>query len=638
MPLPPKRALAEAQQRLAQGDLRRAEPLFRQVLKTHPHSGGALGGLGVIAARTGHLDAALRLFTQARQADPQEPDHGVNLGSALWQLNRRTEAVEVFAATAKAAPAARRPRQALASALLETGHLKAARDEAETLLALDRGAADAHALLGRILLRGGHPKGAIDALREAVRLAPKHPAFLNDLALALSSMGHRTAAVETLRKALDLAGDGPGGLETALNLAGALIADQQAEEAEAVLRLLREAHPTHVGLSLTLGDALQRQGRFEDSRALFQAALDQEPGNIVALRGLAKSGRVSAGDPLIDRLRASIDDTATPPDMRIEALYALGKALDDAGRPGEAFQALTQANALQAQARPFNPDLLDDLVEQSRAVFSPALFQDLASFGDPSEQPVFIVGMPRSGTSLVEQIIASHPAAAGAGELGDFGEAQRHLAARLASEAPYPGCLRDMKNGAVLGEIAERYRAQLEDVARRAGKPDARRVTDKMPDNALRLGLIALTFPRAKVIVCRRDPMDTGLSIFQQNFAGGVPYASDLSAIGRVMIAHDRMMAHWRSVLPLALMEVEYETLVSDLEPQSRRLLDFLGLDWDPAVLRFHETDRPVYTASKWQVRQPIFTNSVGRWRRYEADLEPLAMILKNANLLDHPL
>ncbi|MBB4266982.1 tetratricopeptide repeat-containing sulfotransferase family protein [Roseospira visakhapatnamensis] len=631
-PISPRRAVAEGHQRLARGDLPGAERLFRQALASAPRNGPALGGLGIVAARAGHGEAAARLFDQARQADPKEPDHGVNLGSALWSLNRRPEALEVFGATARAAPRHRRARQSLASALLEMGHLDAARAEAEALLALDRTAAAAHALLGRVHLRGGRPDAAVAALREATRQAPDHPAHWNDLALALSAGGDRPGAVEALRQALALAGKGPRAVEMALNLAGTLIADQRAEEAEALLAPLLETHPDHQGLRLTLGDAMQRQGRFAESRALFQAVLDHDPANVIALRGVAKAGRVAPGDPVIERLRAASADAKAPEGARVEALYALGKALDDTGDTSGAFAAWAEANAVQAAARPFDAAALDDLVEQSRDVFTADLFEGMTALGDPSTRPVFIVGMPRSGTSLVEQMLASHPAAAGAGELGHLAEFQRHLPRHLGAAVDYPACLYGLKGDVARG-FAGHYLARLDEAARRVGKPEAARVSDKLPDNAMRLGLIALLFPRARVVVCRRDPLDTGLSLFQQNFAGGIPYATGLETIGRAMIAHDRLMAHWRDVLPLPMLAVDYETLVTDLEGEGRRLIAFLGLDWDPAVLRFHETDRPVYTASKWQVRQPVFTRSVGRWRRYDAPLTPLRTVLETAGL-----
>jgi len=619
---------------LAKGDQRGAEALFRQVLAANPRDAAALGGLGVIAARTGHLEPAVRLFAQAREQAPSDPDHGINLGSALWGLKRRAEALAAFEAAVAAAPGNRRALYALASALVDAGRADEGRAQAEALVAQDPKSADAHALLGRAWLRSGRPDQAIACLREATRLAPTQSAHWNDLGLALSATGEEDAALDALRRAVDLAADGPRTIETTLNLAGALIACQRADEAEALLRPLYKAHPDHPALPLTLGDAIQRQGRFDESRALFQAALDRDPDSVIALRGLTKSGRIKAGDPVIDRLRAAGANPKVPDGARVEALYALGKALDDSGDADSAFTALSEAKALQSRAHPYDPQTMDDLVARSEAVFTPDLFTTMAPLGTADERPVFIVGMPRSGTSLVEQMLASHPRAAGAGELAHFKIFQGRLPDLLGREEPFPLCIPGL-TAQVMRPFADRFLGDLTEAANKVGKADALRVSDKMPDNALRLGLIALAFPKARVIVCRRDPMDTGLSIYQQNFSGGVPYANDLTAIGRAMIAHDRIMAHWRTVLPLPMLEVDYETLVNDLEGQGRRLMAFLDLDWDPAVLRFHETERPVYTASKWQVRQPVFASSVGRWLPYADHLAPLRTILEEAGLSD---
>jgi tetratricopeptide (TPR) repeat protein len=604
--------------------MRAAEALFRQALAQNGREPAALAGLGLVAVRAGHMEPAARLFLQAAEAEPSQPDHGLNAGTALWRLGRRDRAIAVFAETARQNPRAVRVRVAHGTALMEAGVPDAAEAEARAALALDGRDAAALALLGRVLARAGRPDDAIDPLRKALARAKGDPGIANDLAMALSVIDRRAEAADILREAAIRAGDGPGAVEIGVNRAGVLLGDQRADEAEAVLRDLLARAPDHVGVRLTLGDALQRQGRFDEARAAFSSALERAPGNVVALRGLVKSGRVAPGDPALDALRAAAGpDGGLPRGPRIEALFALGKALDDAGGdPAETFAALAEANALQREGRPDDIGPRAALVERSLDVFTPELFDSLASLGHDSERPVFIVGMPRSGTSLVEQMIASHPACVGAGELGILPEIERDL-------SDPAGLTRETAQAA-----AGRVLAVLDEAARRAGRPDALRVSDKLPDNAMRLGLIALLFPKARVIVCRRDPMDTGLSLFQQNFAEGIPYANGLESIGAAMIQHDRLMAHWRAVLPAWMLTVDYETLVRDLEGEGRRIVEFLGLPWDDAVLRFHETERAVYTASKWQVRQPVFTGSVGRWRRYADQMEPLRAILDDAGLL----
>ena len=235
---------------------------------------------------------------------------------------------------------------------------------------------------------------------------------------------------------------------------------------------------------------------------------------------------------------------------------------------------------------------------------------------------MFIVGMPRSGTSLVEQIIASHPRAFGAGELNDIGRMARELPVLVNTARPYPEAL-DRLTPDIVDTLAGRYLGALS-----ARAPDAARVTDKMPFNMLWLGLIAKLFPNARVIHCRREAMDNCLSCYFQLFNQGLRFSYDLAHLGRVYRQHERLMAHWQACLPLSMLTVDYETLVADPENQTRRLIAFTGLEWDAGCLDFHRTERDVRTASVWQVRQPVYQSSVARWRAYEPWLGSLQAAL----------
>ena len=239
-----------------------------------------------------------------------------------------------------------------------------------------------------------------------------------------------------------------------------------------------------------------------------------------------------------------------------------------------------------------------------------------------SEVPVFIVGMPRSGTSLIEQILASHPQAAGAGELPEvprFADAMRGV---LGAEIGYPQCAAELDAGSI-ESFAQSYLQRL-----RETDSNAVRVSDKMPANCWHLGLIAVALPNARVIHCQRDPMDTALSIFFRRFTRGHPYAYALADIAAELRGYESMMAHWREQLPLRMLELSYEDLVDNLESGTRALLDFLDLPFDERCLRFHDTERLVHTASAWQVRQPLYSSAVGRWRHYAEQLEPLRRAL----------
>jgi hypothetical protein len=239
--------------------------------------------------------------------------------------------------------------------------------------------------------------------------------------------------------------------------------------------------------------------------------------------------------------------------------------------------------------------------------------------GDPSTVPAFIVGMPRSGTTLVEQTLASHQAIFGAGERSELSQAIERLNGERFGAGPFPEAVWTM-TGEKFRKMGAEYVAALHPLA-----PNAARITDKMPGNFLYLGLIRLILPNARIIHVRRDPVDTCLSCFSKLFKGEQAFSYDLAELGRYHRSYQRLMAHWRSVLPEdAMLEVEYEALVRDFDTQARRIVAHCGLQWDPACLEFYKTSRPVHTASMVQVRQPIYHSSVGRWRPDPALLQPL--------------
>jgi hypothetical protein len=261
---------------------------------------------------------------------------------------------------------------------------------------------------------------------------------------------------------------------------------------------------------------------------------------------------------------------------------------------------------------------------RSRAVFTPELIGRLHGLGDPSPQPVFIVGMPRSGTTLVEQILASHPMVHGAGELKTMNDVVLTVRGPDGNTIPYPEFVPSL-DPAALKAIGARYVALLRELA-----PQGERVTDKMPSNYYFVGLIHLALPNARIIHTMRDPVDTCISCFSKLFTAEQNHTYDLGELGRYYRRYERLMAHWRRVLPAGrMLDVRYEDVVADLESQARRIIDYCGLPWDDRCLSFHQTDRPVRTASATQVRQPIYSSAVGRWKVYEKFLGPLLDELK---------
>ena len=314
--------------------------------------------------------------------------------------------------------------------------------------------------------------------------------------------------------------------------------------------------------------------------------------------------------------RAARDLDAMTADQQINLHFALAKAYADLRRHELAFRHLLAGNALKRRQTEYDEAVTLGKLARSRAVFTPELVGGLRGFGDPSRRPVFIVGMPRSGTTLVEQVLASHSQVFGAGELEHFSRAAASVCEPSGATVPYPEMLATI-TGERLRVLGTRYLASASAVAPRAAA--AERITDKMTANFRLVGLIHLALPGARIIHVRRDPADTCFSCFSKLFAGEQAFTYDLGELGRYYRAYEALMAHWRAILPPdAMLEVQYEELIADFEPQARRLLAHCGLEWEDACLAFHKTQRPVRTASATQVRQPIYRSSVGRWRPYE--------------------
>jgi hypothetical protein len=324
------------------------------------------------------------------------------------------------------------------------------------------------------------------------------------------------------------------------------------------------------------------------------------------------------------RARAIVSDRERPPQDRANVGFGLGKVLDARGEVDAAFDAWQVANAARrAQIGPYDHARQTARIDRTVGAFSQGRMADLSALGSSDERPLFVLGMPRSGTSLVEQIIAAHPDATGYGELADISRIARGMPQRAGSIQRWPEVVSSI-GGSELKSAADDYVAALQ----RRDAAGTCRWIDKAPLNFYHVGLIALMFPNARIVWCRRDPRDICLSIYGENFALEQRWATDLTDLGRFFREHMRLMRHWRSVLPGRMYECVYEDLVADPEGQARALIEAVGLPWDDACLRFHEQTRPVLTPSRWQVREPVYAKSVRRWERYAHRLQPLITAL----------
>jgi hypothetical protein len=313
------------------------------------------------------------------------------------------------------------------------------------------------------------------------------------------------------------------------------------------------------------------------------------------------------------------DSAALSVDDRIELHFALAKAYEDVGRPAEAFSQLLDGNALKRRQIAYNEANALGMFDRVRAAFTPELFRTWQNVGHPSPAPVFVIGMARSGTTLVEQILASHQHVFGGGELKHFEEAAQAILRKFGDTPTFPEAVSDMTDDD-FSALGAHYLARIERL-----DPNALRITDKMPSNFVFAGLIHLALPNATIIHTIRDPVDTCLSCFSKLFMEGQDHTYDLAELGRYYRQYQALMAHWHTVLPPGrVLDVRYEDIVADLEGQARRLIAHCGLNWDPRCLDFHQTERPVLTASAAEVRQPIYNSSVGRWRVHEEALGAL--------------
>jgi tetratricopeptide (TPR) repeat protein len=483
--------------------------------------------------------------------------------------------------------------------------------------------AELHFRLGLVFASLERADEAADCFREAVRLRPDSPEAWNNLGNVLLLQTQTEQAIRCYREAVRLR---PDYGEACLNLGRALRENDQLSEGLVWYREAVRLRPEHAKARNNLAAALLEVGELAEAELHLRASLKHRPASPHVLCALAANGLYGASDPTMDQLRVWLADAHLPL-MDASQLHAtLAILLDRAGQWDESFRHCEQANRLRRELTleaggAFDAAEHSRLVDTLLAVFTPAYFERARGWGSADDRPVFLVGMPRSGSSLVEQILSHHPDVAGVGELRDMPRMAMTLQEQTGTTDPYPECVAGL-DAALARTLAERYLARVHGLV-----GDARRITDKLLENFMHLGLIATLLPRARVIHCRRDPLDTCVSCFFQVFQG-MNFTSALGDLARYYKDYERLMAHWRQVLPLPVLDVVYEELVGDPAGVSRRMIGFCGLPWDERCLRFHENPRAVRTVSKLQVRRPIYSSSVGRWRRYSAHLSPLRQAL----------
>lgn len=468
-------------------------------------------------------------------------------------------------------------------------------------------------LLAAIAMRSGHDAPAEQLLRRALALAPGFVPARQDLARLLYRLDRYADALAEFDRLIAI---DPRHLGARNLKASILDRTGRHEAAIALYRELLAEDPGRARVWMTLGHVFKTLGRVDDAVAAYRQSIAAAPGLGESWWGLAnlKSHRFAAADAAT--IEALLASTALSPDDRLHLGFALGKAREDMGDAAAAFAAYAEANRLRRAAVPHDPAILPDLIRRSAATFTPQLVARHADAGDPTADPIFVVGLPRSGSTLVEQILASHPAVEATMELPDL----PRLAGAIRT---YPESLATL-SAADLRALGARYLATTR-IQRKTDRPF---FIDKLPANFMFVGLIRLILPNARIVDVRRHPLGCGVSLFRQHFATGHAFAYDLADIGRHYADYARLMALWDARFPGAVHRLVYEDLVADMEGAVRGLLDALGLPFDPACLRFHETARAVRTPSAEQVRRPLNTDGLDQWRRYAPWLGPLEAAL----------
>lgn len=596
----------------AQGKLDQAIKSYRQALALKPDFAEGHDNLGIALQAQGQLDEAITSYRKALSLKPGLAGAHYNLGNALQELGRLDQAIASYRQALLLKPDFAVAHGNMGNALRSQGKLDEAIACYRQALALKTDSAEVHCNLGNALRDQGRLDDAFACYQHALALTPDSAEVHCNLGNALRDRGLRDGAVASYRNALSLKPDMP---EVHCNL-GQLLGEQgEVDEAFVSYRQALALKPVFAEAHAGLASIHMDMGQFEAAQAALDKALKFEPEHPYAWAILAMLRKMTPEDEgwLNTALRLLAKPTLLKKDM-VWMRFSLGKYYNDTKQYDLAFPAYRQANTLQRQLEgKFDRTSFSSRVNTIIAAYPAEFLTRHRAEASPSRRPVLVLGMPRSGTSLVEQIIASHPQAFGAGELFFWGAQAASMQAA------------ENLNALPVAPIAAAYEQLLQQHS-----AEAIRIVDKMPSNFLHLGLAHAVFPQASIIHMQRNPVDTCLSIYFQHFNSTHAYATDMEDIVFYYREYFRLMRHWRAALPAdRFLEVPYEALTEHQAEWSQRIIEFIGLDWDERCLDFHKTERKVGTASNWQVRQKIYHASKERWRHYEAHLEPLLGLLE---------
>lgn len=640
---------------LLRGDLQRGQELLDEAVKTVEADYVAYSRHGSLRLLAGDFAGGEESIREALARSPDHPLILSNLAGALMRQDKVVKALEAYEAALRLQPGLPTAEKGKVAALMMLDRVDELLDEVDSQLEAEPGAASLLLRKIQILIVAERFDEARDVLREIIDLYPdeldyrlqlaglhmreeqhqmalkvlqttddrfpEQPQVLNLLARTYNNLKQHEKAMDIVDRLLELQPD----MSVALLTRAIIYSDQEEYSvAESDLRKVIETHPGIAEAWSLLGHNLLWTGRLDEAVECLERAAQINPGALAAL----VEARAIPEDPAVMNVMSKFaSHKLIASEARASMNFALIKVFEKKKDYEKAFDHARTANQLTRKLIKYNYKRHCSLTEKIIQVFNPDLFNRLDGLGNYSERPVFVVGMPRSGTTLTEQILCSHPDVFGAGELGYMPSITRLMPRVLKVRKPFPVCMQHVIQRTI--DHASIYYLQKLD------RYDAycKRVVDKLPHNFMNIGLIAILFPHARIIHVRRDLRDIAISNYFINFKmkrGGMGYAFDLEEIGHMLNDYRRIMDHWREVLPIEIYEFEYEKLVSNTETEAKKLIDFIGMDWDPGVLDFYKQDRAVRTASVWQVRQPIYKSSKARWKHYDDFLEPLYNVIND--------
>lgn len=595
-----------------------AERVLRQAIASAPDYAKAHEELGRVLLVQEEFQPAIEHLERALELNPELDSARVKLGQALARTGEEERAGRVVNEFMQRNPL----REALVKAadLQRQGQLEQAETIYRDILKQDSRNIEALRMLAMLAMKLEHFKDAETLLRRVVGLAPDFPSGWIELGRALVERNEFDEGIEQIQRGIEL---DPSLVQGWLTLGNALARASRQHEAIRAYEMAARQRPSQAGIYLGLGNVLKTVGEQDRAIEAYRQGIGLRPDNGELYWSLSNLKTFRFAEHEVQAMLAKHADPDLSRDKRIHFCFALGKAMEDQGEYERAFAYYEEGNRLRREQESYDPVETEYVNDRIRNLFTREFLDSRAGCGCEDPAPIFVVGLPRSGSTLIEQILSSHSQVDATHELPEIGRLIQYMNFNKLGPGSYPEMVERLEPG-LLAELGERYIGLT-----RKYRGERPRFIDKMPNNFASIGLISLILPNARIVATYRDPMDTCWSCYKQLFARGQSFTYDLVEIGEYYLQFRRMMEHWHAVLPGKVLDVHYEEMVADQEGQSRRLLDHCGLHWEPGVMTFYETRRAIRTASSEQVRQPIYDSSIGVWKHYAGQLQELADVLE---------